>query len=124
MARKIEVLFTDDLDGSEASETISFTLDGVSYEIDLSSSNAAKFRTDLARYIERARPVSQAAGPRRARPPAVRPEGSGSGSDAGNRAGRGSLSPPQAGSVCSIEPGPDFGDNNEPRPPDRKPHER
>jgi hypothetical protein len=55
MAQKIQVLLIDDIDGSEASETVSFGLDGVAYEIDLSSGNAGKLRTDLAPYVEHAR---------------------------------------------------------------------
>ena len=41
----------DDLDGSEASETLEFALDGVSYQIDLSSANANKLRDGLAKTI-------------------------------------------------------------------------
>jgi hypothetical protein len=41
----------DDLDGSPAAETISFGLDGETYEIDLSKRNAAAFRRVLDRYI-------------------------------------------------------------------------
>ena len=37
MAQKVQVLLVDDLDGGEASETVSFSLDGTAYEIDLSS---------------------------------------------------------------------------------------
>ena len=36
MARKVQVILTDDVDGSEAAETVNFGLDGVTYEIDLS----------------------------------------------------------------------------------------
>ncbi|MBN3584983.1 Lsr2 family protein, partial [Algoriphagus aestuarii] len=32
MARKVQVLLIDDLDGSQAEETVSFALDGTSYE--------------------------------------------------------------------------------------------
>ena len=42
MARKVQVLLVDDLDGGAADETVSFALDGASYEIDLSSDNAKK----------------------------------------------------------------------------------
>ena len=48
MAQKVQVLLVDDLDGSEATETVSFGLDGVAYEIDLSSGNAGQLRTELA----------------------------------------------------------------------------
>ena len=57
MAQKVQVLLVDDLDGGEATETVSFGLDGSSYEIDLSSANADKIRKELALYIEHARKV-------------------------------------------------------------------
>ena len=41
MAKTTIVQLTDDLDGSEADKTVSFSLDGVSYEIDLSQKNAS-----------------------------------------------------------------------------------
>ena len=49
MAQKVQVLLVDDLDGSEASSTISFGLDGTDYEIDLNASHAAELRAALAR---------------------------------------------------------------------------
>jgi hypothetical protein len=55
MAQKIQVLLVDDLDGGTATETVSFALDGSSYEIDLSEHNAAKLREALAVYIGHAR---------------------------------------------------------------------
>lgn len=55
MAQKVQVLLVDDLDGSEAVETVRFSLDGVPYEIDLSGDNAGQLRQELARYIKRAR---------------------------------------------------------------------
>ena len=52
MAKKVQVLLVDDIDKSfPADETVSFSLDGVSYEIDLTSGNAAKLRDDLAVWI-------------------------------------------------------------------------
>jgi hypothetical protein len=52
MAKKVQVLLVDDIDkSSPADETVSFSLDGVSYEIDLTSDNAAKLRDDLAMWI-------------------------------------------------------------------------
>ena len=52
MAKKVQVLLVDDIDkSSPADETVSFSLDGVSYEIDLTSDNAAKLRDDLAVWI-------------------------------------------------------------------------
>jgi hypothetical protein len=55
VAQKVQVLLVDDLAGSEATETVSFGLDGVGYEIDLSSGNAGGLRTELAQYVEHAR---------------------------------------------------------------------
>ena len=44
MAQQVFVSITDDLDGSEADETITFALDGTSYEIDLNEKNAAAIK--------------------------------------------------------------------------------
>ncbi|MFE5542760.1 Lsr2 family protein [Streptomyces sp. NPDC056534] len=51
MAQKTIVLLTDDLDGVEADETVTFALDGKSYEIDLTTANADKLRDLLAPYV-------------------------------------------------------------------------
>lgn len=51
MAKRVQVIHTDDLDGSEADETISFALDGIAYSIDLSATNATKLRDAFAPYI-------------------------------------------------------------------------
>jgi hypothetical protein len=58
MAQKIHIVLTDDLDGSEATETVPFSLDGTTYEIDLSDANADALRTALAPYVGHARKVS------------------------------------------------------------------
>ncbi|PJJ70229.1 Lsr2 protein [Sediminihabitans luteus] len=55
MAQKIQVILTDDLDGSSADETVSFSLDGVAYEIDLSTEHAQKLRDSFAEWIGNAR---------------------------------------------------------------------
>jgi hypothetical protein len=52
--RKITFELVDDLDGSVAGETVSFELDGTSYEIDLSTKNAEEFRSALRQYIDQA----------------------------------------------------------------------
>src|ERR1700682_2513163 len=58
MAKKVTVTLVDDLDGEGAAdETVEFGLDGVSYEIDLSTKNAAKLRTDLKQWVEAGRRV-------------------------------------------------------------------
>src|SRR3954451_4623497 len=51
MAQVSRVRLVDDLDGSEADESVEFTLDGMSLEIDLSKDNAAKLRDILAPYV-------------------------------------------------------------------------
>lgn len=58
MVQKVSVVLVDDLDGSEASETVTFGLDGATYEIDLSSGNAEKLRSDLASWVGVARRAS------------------------------------------------------------------
>ncbi|MGB6161397.1 MAG: Lsr2 family protein [Pseudonocardiaceae bacterium] len=55
MAQKVTVTLVDDLDGGTAEETVEFGIDGVSYEIDLSSGNAGKLRGSLADYVSNAR---------------------------------------------------------------------
>jgi hypothetical protein len=57
MAQKVQVILVDDMDGGSADETVSFSLDGVSYEIDLSTKNAAAFRDAFAQYVGTARKV-------------------------------------------------------------------
>lgn len=81
MAQRVRIELTDDLlnDGTTADETVTFSLDGVSYEVDLSTANAAKLREDLAAWVGVARRVS---GQRRqaGRPAAKRGTRSGAGS--------------------------------------------
>ena len=55
MAQKIQTLFIDDLDGSEAEGTVRFGLDGTEYEIDLNAEHAQALRDGLARYVQAAR---------------------------------------------------------------------
>ena len=58
MAKKTIVQLTDDLDGSKADKTVSFSLDGVSYEIDLSQKNASALEKAFSKYISAARRTS------------------------------------------------------------------
>lgn len=55
MAQKVRVLLIDDVDGTDAAETVSFGLDGVQYEIDLSEQHAAQLRDSLATWVGHAR---------------------------------------------------------------------
>ncbi|MZD04489.1 Lsr2 family protein [Streptomyces sp. SID5785] len=52
MAQKVQVLLVDDLDGGEADETVTFALDGKTYEIDLTTANADKLRGLLDPYLK------------------------------------------------------------------------
>ena len=63
MAQKVQTLFVDDLDGSEAEGTVRFGLDGTEYEIDLNAQHARQLRDVLARYVAAGRRVG--AGTRR-----------------------------------------------------------
>ncbi|KAA1419559.1 Lsr2 family protein [Nocardioides humilatus] len=72
MAQRVNIVLVDDIDGSEASETVAFGLDGSSYEIDLNEKNAAKLRDALAGYVGHARKVG---GARRGRSAAKAPAG-------------------------------------------------
>lgn len=62
MAQKVQVLLLDDVDGSEAEETISFGLDGSSYEIDLNGEHAEELREALSEWTGHARRVGGRSG--------------------------------------------------------------
>lgn len=53
MAKEVITRLVDDLDGSDATQTIRYGFRGRSYEIDLSEKNAAAFEKVLAPYIEK-----------------------------------------------------------------------
>ncbi|GAA3386687.1 histone-like nucleoid-structuring protein Lsr2 [Cryptosporangium minutisporangium] len=76
MAQKVQVLLVDDIDGGEAEETVSFSLDGVSYEIDLSSKNAATLRDAVAPYVGAARKSGRSAAVKQAAAARTRSSGS------------------------------------------------
>ena len=71
MAQQATVRFIDDLDGSDASGTFDFSIEGRQYQIDLSDENAAKLRDALAPFIDAARKVGGRGGRARQRQPAV-----------------------------------------------------
>lgn len=74
MAQRHIVQLIDDLDEGVADETVTFALDGATYEIDLSAKNAAKLRDVMAEYVGAGRRVSgggprtSSSGQRRGRP--------------------------------------------------------
>ena len=59
---------TDDIDGGDAEETVSFALDGTGYEIDLNAKNAALLRDAIAPFVGHARKGTRSAAGRRAAP--------------------------------------------------------
>jgi hypothetical protein len=59
VAQRVVVTLSDDIDGSEAAETIAFGLDGKSYEIDLNEANAKELRRALAPYVDAGRKRSR-----------------------------------------------------------------
>ena len=61
MAQKVQTLFIDDLDGSDAEGTVRFGLDGAAYDIDLNTEHAKELRDALARYVGAARRAGGAA---------------------------------------------------------------
>ena len=64
MAQKVHIVLVDDIDQSDAEETVTFGLDGKEYAIDLNKKNARSLRDALAPYVAHARPVSSRSGRR------------------------------------------------------------
>ncbi len=85
MAKKVTVTLVDDFDGEgPADETVEFSIDGVTYEIDLSNKNAKKLRDEFKQWMDAGRRVG---GRRRGRPGAP------------VRAGRGSIDREQSAAI-------------------------
>ncbi len=61
MSRRVIQVLTDDLDGSDADDTVKFGIDGVEYEIDLSLANANQMREVFRRYVDAGRRVGRMA---------------------------------------------------------------
>lgn len=55
MVQRVQVMLEDDIDGTVAEETVTFALDGITYEIDLNSAHAAALRESFAEWIGHAR---------------------------------------------------------------------
>jgi hypothetical protein len=70
MAQKVNIILVDDIDGTEAEETVTFGLDGTSYEIDLNAKNAQALRDSLSEYVGFARKITttRRAGARKSAP--------------------------------------------------------
>lgn len=58
MAQQVITELVDDLDGSSASTTIRFGIDGREFEVDLSDANAFAIRASLEPYITAGRKVT------------------------------------------------------------------
>jgi hypothetical protein len=70
------VVLTDDLDGSEATQTLQYTIDGQEYEIDLSEDNVQRFHAALEPFVSASRQVQRQAAPTRRRGDGRRRSGS------------------------------------------------
>jgi len=76
LARTTIVQLTDDIDGSQAAETVRFAVDGRTYEIDLSTEHAESLRYSLAQFVAAARRTGRTdASPRRGQGGQGRPQG-------------------------------------------------
>jgi hypothetical protein len=71
MAKQTVTRLIDDIDQGPADESVSFGLDGVLYDIDLSEVHAKELRAVLAPYIEAGRKVTGRIGTFRTRVPAA-----------------------------------------------------
>jgi len=79
VAKETITKLIDDIDGGMAQETVTFGLDGHLYQIDLSSKNAKRLRTELATYISHGNRVSTRIAPTGGRTPGRRGGGTADG---------------------------------------------
>jgi hypothetical protein len=70
LARYVMTRLVDDIDGSQAVTTVSFSLDGHNYEIDLSESHLSALQKALAPFVTAARAVPNGRRPAPKRAPA------------------------------------------------------
>lgn len=73
MAQKVNIVLVDDIDGTDATETVTFGLDGTTYEIDLNDTNAAALREAVSGYVGHARKVTGTRGRKKSSAPASGP---------------------------------------------------
>ncbi|HEV2639182.1 MAG TPA: Lsr2 family protein [Actinocrinis sp.] len=59
MAQHVQTVLVDDIDGSEAQETVKFSLDGTEFEIDLTEAHAAELRDALAKFVDAGRKLGK-----------------------------------------------------------------
>ncbi len=55
MVQRTQVLYVDDIDGSDAEGTVRFGIGGTEYEIDLNKKHADQFAKAIGPYIDAAR---------------------------------------------------------------------
>jgi len=55
MVQRVEIVLEDDLSGGVATETVKFSLDDKTYQIDLNKENAAELREAFKKYIDAGR---------------------------------------------------------------------
>lgn len=60
MVQRTILVLEDDVDGGDATQTVKFSIDGSSYEIDLNDKNAAKLRDAMALWVGHARKAGRA----------------------------------------------------------------
>ena len=70
MAQRTQILYVDDIDGTDAVGTVRFGLSGIDYEIDLNKKHAGQFTKAIRPYIEAARKVPSSRRPARGSRPA------------------------------------------------------
>lgn len=59
MAQRVVVELTSDVSGGTADETVSFAVDGVTYEIDLTTEEASELRSAFATYTDSGRKIGR-----------------------------------------------------------------
>jgi hypothetical protein len=59
MAKTVNVIVTDDIDGSSGAEAVSFSFDGQAYELDLGPANRQRMQESLRPYINAGRKIGR-----------------------------------------------------------------
>lgn len=75
MAQRIVVELTSDISGKAADETVTFAVDGVPYEIDLTTEEAGQLRSAMQPYASSARKIGRSTSPAARRVRRAKPSG-------------------------------------------------
>jgi len=59
MAQQTQIILTDDIDGSKATQTVTFAFQGTSYEIDLNDEHASSIEESFAEWVNAARKTAR-----------------------------------------------------------------